>query len=72
MIEIVDNNTESVMIDSNELKEIKYGSAEDNDSLAKFFQASNTDTNVNSGDMNIWDKLRKNSPMLSEVNYYYY
>ncbi|ORX60181.1 hypothetical protein BCR36DRAFT_52802 [Piromyces finnis] len=52
-------------IDPNELKVIQYGSAQDNDNLAEFFQPSNSET-VNNNDMSIWDKLRKNSPDLSQ------
>ncbi|OUM59183.1 hypothetical protein PIROE2DRAFT_15350, partial [Piromyces sp. E2] len=66
---ISENNSEhNIMIDTNEFKEIKYVSSQDNDNLAKFFQASNTETNRNNDDMNIWDKLRKSSPVLSEQN----
>jgi len=62
------NSLDPIVINSNELKEIKYGSTQDNDDLAKFFQASNTETNINNSDTNIWDKLRKNSPILSDQN----
>ena len=36
--------------------------------MAEFFKASNTETNKNNDDdISIWDKLRKGSPILSEV-----
>lgn len=60
-LDILDNDS---VIDSNKIKEIKYGSTQDNDRLAEFFQPSNTSTNINQDDdINIWDKLRKGSPV---------
>jgi len=58
-----ENNT---AINSNEIKEFKYGSTQNIDNLSEFFQASNTETNSNKDDnINIWDKLRKGSPIMS-------
>jgi len=64
-----DNSETTLIIETNEIKEFNYGSTQDNDKLAEFFKASNTETNKNNDDgISIWDKLRKGSPVLSEQN----
>ncbi len=68
-----DDLESTVIIDTNEIKEFDYGSTQDNDKLAEFFKASNTETNKNNDDgISIWDKLRKGSPVLSEVYIFIY